>query len=367
MHLSSKLRLPLSALALLALVARVSAQDPTDVVYLRDGVTETGKVLEEPLSGLAFQPESGAKKTLQWADVQSVEYGDAPDAFAAGQSALGAGDFEDALKQFSAVLAEQDLRPVVRQQALFQKAGAELRSDADGTEDAARADYQQLLRDFPKGRFVRMACENLMGLYLKKGDAAGAQTVLDDASKGLSGVAGAEAIVGVLAGNMLLTSGKGDEAAKRFAAVEALAGAEPALVQEARLGRARTLILANKAAEAEPILRELVEKSTIARVLSGAWNGIGDLGAKEGHDKRNTDRCLDAVFAYLRGVVQYKPLPGETTIEYERALAGAAQCFQYLSELESNPDKKKVWRDRQRDLVERLQREFPRSPFLEKG
>ena len=66
-------------------------------------------------------------------------------------------------------------------------------------------------------------------------------------------------------------------------------------------------------------------------------------------------------------MVQYKPLPGESTEEYERALAGSALCFRYLSELEQNPDKKKQHRDRERDRAEQLQREYPNSPFLPKS
>ena len=64
--------------------------------------------------------------------------------------------------------------------------------------------------------------------------------------------------------------------------------------------------------------------------------------------------------------MQYKPLLGESTEEYERSLDGAATCSQYLSELEQNTERKKLHRDRNRELLEQLELEYPGSSFLKK-
>ena len=173
-------------------------------------------------------------------------------------------------------------------------------------------------------------------------------------------------MVGLLEGRLLEGQGKNAEAGQRYAAVEALAGATPGLVQEAKLGRGRMLLRENKAGEAEPIFRALVSEGVSPRVLSGAWNGMGELQVHDGRAKKNSERILDALYAYLRTVVQYRPLPGESTEEYERALAGAETCFRFLSELEQNPEKKRQLRDRERDRHDQLQQEYPNSVFLKK-
>ena len=126
------------------------------------------------------------------------------------------------------------------------------------------------------------------------------------------------------------------------------------------------LLAGGQRAEAEPILRALVAESESVRVQSGAWNALGEILAADGSARKEAEPILDALYAYLRTVVQYKPLPGESTLEYERALAGAAQCFQYLSELEQNAEKKRPCATTSASASTQLQREFPNSRFLEK-
>lgn len=353
----------LGAWALTSLCGPAAAQEELlDVLYLRDGATETGLVLDETMEGLSFKPETGAKKVVPWPDVQSVEYGDAPDEFTSALATLGAENHELALEQFQNALADEAARDVIRQQAQFHVAGLQQRL---GAVDQARAGYEQVLLEFPRGRFVRMAGENLIGLQLQAGDAAGARATLDSLAGGLEGVPGGELVVGLLEAGLLLADGKLAEARQRYDAVESAAGESAELAQEARLGRARTLALEGKKAEAEPVLRALVAESKNARVQSGAWNALGEMGAADGRARKDADIILDALYAYLRTVVQYKPLPGESTTEYERALAGAGTCFRYLSELESNAEKKRLLRQRHTDRQEQLQREFPNSPFLD--
>jgi len=361
----SKIPVLLGASVLALGLARVSsAQDEeTDSLYLKDGSTEVGKVLDEGLTGVEFQPGKGAKKLVAWPTVTSIEYFDAPEELTSAQAAVTANNFGPAREQLQAVLATEGLRPMHVQQAQYLMAYTLQRL---GDVDASIAAYQGMLKEFPKGRYLRSVGENLLGLQLLKGDAAGARASLDTLTSGSKGTAGVEPIVGLLEARLLEGQGKIAEARERYGAVETMAGIEPALAQEARLGKARTLLHDSKAAEAEPLFRALIGESQDPRVQSGAWNGLGELQVTEGRAKKDSDRILDALYAYLRTVVQYKPLPGESTEEYERALAGAGTCFKYLSELEQNTEKKKLLRDRERERTEQLQREYPNSPFLNK-
>ena len=121
------------------------------------------------------------------------------------------------------------------------------------------------------------------------------------------------------------------------------------------------LLATGKNGEAEPLLRAVVKESLNPRAQSAAWNALGELQTAAGV-KKDSEQIYTGL-SYLRTAVQYKPLPGESTAEYERAIAGAAKCFRYLSELEQNP-KKKLFHGLQRDRTEQLQREFPNSPYL---
>ncbi len=358
-------RLALAGAAALLLGAPAVAQDEeVDRVFLRDGTSEVGKVLEESYAGVEIQPERG-KKTLPWEAVQSVQYFDAPEELGAGLATLGAGNLDAALAQFEALVADAaELRPVIVQQGLFHVAYLKQRL---GQTAEAIAGYGELLQKFPQGRYLRQAGENLMRLHLAQGNPAAAEQALSQLAEGAQGVPGVEAEVGILRAWLLEAQQQHGPARDGYAAVESLAGAPPTLVQEARLGRARTLLAEGKAGEAEPLFRALTLEQGLSRVQSGAWNGLGEIQATDGKTRRDADRILEALYAYLRTLVQYKPLTGEGTEEYERALAGAATCFQYLSELEQNPERKRLLRDRSRERNEQLEREFPNSLFKNKG
>jgi tetratricopeptide (TPR) repeat protein len=351
----------LGALALVLLASAARAQEgEIDKVYLRDFNVEQGKILEENFAGLTLQPDKGAKKTIAWDQIQSTEYFDAPPELANGLATLRAGDPAGALELLSTALTTEGLRPLVAQQAAFLMAVAEQRM---GKPKEALAHYEKLLSEYPKTRYLRMIGENLIVLHLKLDDANGAKAALDKLAQGAKGTDGLEPLTQLLDGRWLEAQGKLAEAKERYAAVEGAAGS---IAQEGKLGRARVMLRDGKAGEAEPILRDLIQNGTSSRVQSGAWNGIGEIQSAEGKAKKDGERILEGLYAYLRTVVQYKPLPGEDTEEYERALFGASNCFDLLSQLEQNPEKKKLLRDRQRERIEQLQQEFPNSSFLKK-
>lgn len=337
------------------------AQEEPDAVYLSDGSSQECKILEESWLGVTLQPEKGPKKTLGWSEVRSIEYADAPPELAAGLAALAAGNADNALEMLTIAQQTPELRPVIQQTIDFNTAFCLHRL---GKTSEATTLYAKVLTDHPKGRYLRMIGENLIDLHLASGDAAGARATLDKLAAGAKGLEGADALTLLLEARLLERQGKLSEAQQKFAALEASPVAD--LAPEGKLGRARMLLRQNKGTEAEPVFRALISESKNAHVQSGAWNGIGEMQATEGRSKKEAERIQDGLYAYLRTVVQYKPLPGESTEEYERALAGAATCFEYLSQLEPNAEKKKLWRDRQRERLEQLQQEYPASTFLKK-
>ena len=152
------------------------------------------------------------------------------------------------------------------------------------------------------------------------------------------------------------------EAAAAYGVAEKATGAPLVVVQQARLGQARCLVAQKKAAEAEAIFRKLTGEDASSLVLAGAWNGLADLwmvDAMTKNDQEKSDKLNDAATAYMRGVVQYGPGPGESVREYKRSLEGSMRAFKALSDVEKNADRKKAYLQRYLERKEAFEREFP--------
>ncbi|HET6201580.1 MAG TPA: tetratricopeptide repeat protein [Planctomycetota bacterium] len=362
--LSVRRALPL-LLLLSALPLPALAQAGKDTIRLKDGKDQTVKIDAEEYGGVTFTPARGAAATAPWKDVQSIQYGGAPE-FAQASAAFAAGRLAEAQTQFEELAADAKLRPVLKQHALYHLALIHLRL---GRLEEAIAAHENLLRAFPKGRYLLLAGGNLLACHLAKKDVEGAGRALERFTQDVRGAGlegGFEAELGLLKARLLEAQKKFAEARAVYEVAEKTGASSPAVAQEARLGVGRCLLREGKGADAEPIFRGLKDLPDAGtRVSAGAWNGIGDIVAQEGREKRDPEKLLEALYAYLRGVVQYRPAPGEPTEEYERALAGAADCFKFISQLDRNPERKRQYADRSRERLEQLKKEFPSSPYLE--
>jgi len=238
-----------------------------------------------------------------------------------------------------------------------------------GDADKAIAQFQDVLKSFPKTRYLLSIEEGLLEIYLGRSDIAGARSAIDSAfgAAQASGMdASLQAGFGVLRGRLLEEEKKYTEALTLYDTTAGNAAADSDVIAAAKLGAARSAQAAGNAVDAIRRYKELVSVDAPNNVLSGAWNGLGDLYMKEATDKRDTDGMRDALLAYLRGVVLYVPDREGSTEEYERALAGSSRCFKSISELEQDPKTKKDYSERARVRLEQLKREFPKSRFIPK-
>ncbi len=354
---------PIGIAAILALASAwappASAQQERDTVALKDGKSESGKIQSEDFAGLTLELRGGATRTFTWDKVASVDYASEPELGPAIE-AFSAGQLEDALAQFTE-LAENKPRPPVQQQVQLHLA---LIHERLGQADEALAAWRELLSTFPKGRYLSRAAEGLVWNLLSRKLPAEADTELEKIASGSQGLAGFSGEVELLRGIVREAQNDAAGAKASYQAAESAADASTAVKQEARLGTARCLVLEGKKSEAEQIFRQLTREDAPPAVLAGAWNGIAALWADEGKAKRDQERLYEALYGYLRGVVQYAPRAGEPSAEFERSLAGAASCFRFLSQLEKTPEKKRRYEDRAIDILAQLRREFPGSPYL---
>ena len=348
----------LSTACLLFLAVPALAQDK-DTIQLKDGKTETGKIKSEDYSGLVLEGKGG--RTIQWSEIvpNGVTYSGSAE-FTSAKENLDNGKFDDALPKLEELKGDTKLRAVIKQNVLY---FIPVILQRQGKFDEAIAGYKELVLAFPKSRYLMEVGEGLVNSFLAKGkDYAGASKALDelaDAALKAGVEAGFSAGVNVLRGRLFEEQGKISEASGAYSVAEKASGVSKAIVQQSQLGQARTLVALKKPTEAETLYRKLVGEDAPNAVLAGAWNGIGDLLKDEARTKRDSEKMLDALFAYLRGVVQYAPLPGEPTTEYKRAMQGSAECFKLISDLEQNADRKRLYAERARERTEQLKKEFP--------
>lgn len=359
------------ACAWLALPAAALSQEK-DTVQLKGGQSESGIIKAEEYGGVSMNPSKGQPHTIEWAQIMpdGISYAGSPE-FASAKESLISGKPDDALQKLEALRGEAKLRPVIKQNVLYYIAMLEQRkADYDG----ALATMKELVTAFPKSRYLMDVGDRMVACYVAKKDIASANKALDDlvTTANAGGIEnGFGSAINVLKGRVFEQQGDFTKAQAAYGVAAGATGVPQIVVFQARLGQGRCAVALKKSSDAESIFRALTKEDAPNSILAGAWNGLGDLlkeEARKGKDgKPDGEKVLDALFAYLRGSVQFAPLPGEATEEYERSLRGASDCFKFLSDLESKPDQKKLNRDRSVERLEVLKKEYPNSPFIPRG
>jgi outer membrane protein assembly factor BamD (BamD/ComL family) len=316
-----------------------------------------------------MQPSKGQPHTIEWSQIMpdGISYSSSPE-YASAKESLISGKPDDALQKLEALKGESRLRPVLKQNVLYFIAVLQQRkADYDG----ALSTMKELVTAFPKSRYLMDVGERMVACYNAKKDVASANKALDEivSTANAGGIEnGFGSAVNVLKGRVFELQGDFAKAQAAYGVAASATGVPQSVVFQARLGQARCAVALKKSSDAESIYRALTKEDAPNSILAGAWNGLGDLlkdEARKGKDgKPDSEKVLDALFAYLRGSVQYAPLPGESTEEYERSLRGSSDCFKFLSDLETKPDQKKLNRDRSIERLDVLKKEYPNSAYI---
>jgi tetratricopeptide (TPR) repeat protein len=343
------------------------ARAQTDKILMKDGKEKTSvKIISEDYDGVRIELAGGNGTTgVRLKEIASVKFGSA-DKYNQALDVFNAGKLDVAQPLFEALAADTKQRPVIRHNVLYRLG---LIYQAAGDADKAIAQFQEVLKTFPKTRYLLSIEESLLEIYLGRSDAASAQSALDSsfaAAQSAGMDPSLQAGFGVLRGRLLEQQKKYTEALTLYDTTSNASGAEPDVVAAAKLGAARSAQAAGNDPDATRRYKEVIVLDAPNSVLAGAWNGLGDLYMKEATAKRDTDGMRDALLAYLRGVVLYVPEREGSTEEYERALAGSARCFKGISELEADPKIKKDYSDRSKARLDQLKRDFPKSRFIPK-
>jgi len=348
-HVPSASRLLRGAAAgFLALALAAGARAQSDELEQKDGKKVSGTVQSAGYAGLEIKPKQGAKLTLEWDKVARLKYGGSVE-FTEVVEKIGSAGLDDSLAGLEKLKGDEKLRPVLKQEVLFFLASLKGRK---GDLDGSVAGWQELLKAFPTGRYLDQAVRGLVEAQLASGKAAEAGKALDAAAneaKAANPGPRFDQAVALLKARILEAQNDWKGAFSGYSAVEKAGNLAPDQAAVASLGVAKAQQMLGQAADAEQRYRKIATSPDAPRyVVAGAWNGIGDLFAKTGRDKRDTDQLTLALYCYLRGVTYLQPLEGEPTGEHVRALDSAAQVYDSMGQIDA--EKKVTYNQKAADL-----------------
>ncbi len=343
--MKSLISFALTVSGLVLALATSSAQAQSDIVRTKDGQSYAGKIKSEEYTGITIEPAKKKPVTLQWKMVDSITYGGVP-ALENVEKSLSSGNNEEAIANLKVLEADKKKGPIVRQRVLFLLASTLYRV---GKVDEANPIADTLRSEFASGHYVVDIARAGVDALLAKKDAAGAQAMVEKITrdgKAANLPNGFDVEMKLLGAVVSVAAGKLDTALSTYRSIATGADVDSALVAEAELGAADCQKATGKLDEAEGAYKKIVRVDTPPRVRLKAWNSLGEILLERGRSKKNQDTLLDAAFAFMRGVIVYAPAAEESGAEYARAMKGAADAFKLLSDLESDPDVKALYKQR---------------------
>ena len=352
------------ALPVFSVATLASAQDS---VRLRNGETETGRIESENYDVLVLKAKKAKEKEervlrLSWDTVVDVTYGNNVE-YNQAINLIAGGNVGAAIPKLQALVDGSSLRKELKPLVMFQLGAAMQRT---GKFAEAAAMQREVAKQFPKTHYLLNAAQSIVDCHVALGDAAGGTAAIDE-------LVTAAAAGGVdqnylsafdyFRGRLLEEQKNLAGAKSKYQAVAAGRTGSAAMTAMARMRIARCEQAEGQVEPARNAYKALVELDVANEVLAGAWNGLADLAFDEGAKAKHMEKLTNALFMYLRGVVEYGPAPGESSGEHERALAGASQTFKLLGELETDEVKKKQHVERSKQRLAQLKKEFPNSVY----
>jgi tetratricopeptide (TPR) repeat protein len=328
-----------AALAALALAGPVLA----DEVVLVPGSAETasggrirGKIERETPEVVRID---GRDVALD--QVAEVSYDNTGVSYSQARLQENNGDLPRAAELYEKAAGEAS-NPLVVQDARYRRAAVLARiaqGDPSGRDRAIEA-LRSITAEPPNSRHVGPALELLAGLQLQAKEFDAADATLGNLAK----LGWAADRAAMLRSRVMIERGQSEQALRDL---DALIGRLPEggeARRRASLARAEALARLKRYDEATQAVRAVIDASDPedSESLAPAYNTLGDC-------LRAAGKPRDALFAYLNTDILY-PGPAD---EHARALASIAQLWRVLNQDE-----------RANRVVERLQEEYPGSPYL---
>jgi tetratricopeptide (TPR) repeat protein len=318
---------------------------------------EDVRITQDDIRGVEGRQGAG-RLTFSVAEVVSVSYRQAPDAYRKAYNAYRDGQYEVAAKRFQEALEAGGNFPWLPAYANYHL-GESLSRIGEAAE--AQAAYERVLAIEPKPRFVPECYLALVDLHLRKGKAGAeeARKLVEGLNKVVQAnkaLAPRYAPLAELAQARIMIR-SGEDVAKALISLESLlarAGEDKDVINQIRLEMGHAFLGLKDHRRAEGAFRGIVESATESRssldILSGAWNGLGDaLFAQEKYD--------EAGLIYSKTYVFCLEVP-HLRERAAHALYFGGRAFLFQAGREENPELKDQLQKRARRLMMKAARDF---------
>jgi len=340
--------------------ARATHGEISDRIKMLSGQFITGNVTEETYESVKYT-SPGVEAKLAQCQVESVSWGDMPDAYRLGEQQRARGNWADAVQNYEKVPQGRGRRWWIEPYTLYNMSLCYLQM---GQADKAEELFRKLLKDHPRCKFVPHAHIAIGKINLDRRNWDEAITSFKAVSETVNNLTNRPVFCEsqVLEASLKVCEaliGKSDYDAAitqldRF--IGEAQGKHKDFLLGARQLKAYTLICRKQTKEGVAEYHDIIAESVKAMdgtasdgemrlmlVVAQCANGLGDayLEAKE---------YKAALLEYLRVVVS---IADAAPSEYSRALVGAIKCFSLTDQ-----------KERARALMEELKRKFPNNPQI---
>ncbi|MDX2037843.1 MAG: tetratricopeptide repeat protein [Isosphaeraceae bacterium] len=274
--------------------------------------------------------------------IVSITYDNQPPDLVLAQTRENAGNFAEAADLYKKAAAKATGKPFVIEAALFGEARVSV--DLALTDPSKTDQAIQLLeafgRTYSKGRHVVPALEALTRLYLGKGDYA----KVDETLTRMSALPQSADRAAVLRARVFSKKGEFDKAVVELDKIIAASAEGSVKRRDAQLAKAEALVGGKKFSEAETLVRNVIKAAPAEDVASQslAHNMLGDC-------LRAAGKPREALYAYLHTDLLFF----KDREQHPRALARIAEVWRELRQ-----------EDRAGETLDRLRKEYPRSPYV---
>lgn len=326
-----------------------------DTVRMRDGKTHVGRLISAAADFVKLEPSDTQVpidlKSEEVAEV-ALDRSNLPSSYFKAETAQRKGNYDEAIKFYGLAAAETGAPAYMKQFALFEIA------DCYRTQ-GKMAEWEKALDDLrakvPETYFLWTIFWDVSGYHVSKKDAAKADKIIKDfnaaASKYPNWSGGAKFRLAQLSH----TQGKYDDALKYYGGLKG----DKIVGEDAKVYELRCMVDKGDAGGARARGEALLKSTeTSARVLTAAYNSIGDALLKDGNLK-------EAMKAYLRGITEYERSAAGSDM-HEYALAYSAISMKKYADSLPDATKKADYTGKALGLQKELSGRYPGSPLIAK-
>lgn len=340
-------------LTLAATAAIAVAQE--DTLRKRDGTSVTGRLISAAADFVKLEPAGEMVpidyKSEEVAEV-TLDRSNVPSSYFKGENEQKKGNYDLAIKHYTTAAADASAPAYMKQFALYEIAEC---CWAQGKIAEWEKALDGLRTQIPDTFYLWTIYWRLTDYYIGKKDLPRAEKVIKDFDGAASKYPTWRGGANFRRAQLSQAQGKYDDALRLYAGLKS----DRVVGEDARVYELRCMAekgdLGGARARGNDILNS---KETSARVLTGAYNCIGDALMKEGNLK-------EAMKAYLRGITEYDRAAAGTDM-HEYSLAMSAITLRKYGDALSDATKKGEYAGKAALLLKELAGRYPGSPLIPK-